>query len=260
MDRQQWPRLEADNAIELLLHLGTSPLAERHVSDKISWVITEIDSNDCNGVMGCRMSEAEADEIITEVLKCFRGVPFIWYVTEDSRPADLGSRLVAHGCIQFSSGNGMAADLFALNDTARAVPGLVIERVRDERQLAQWCDIYNYDRERREPLYASLGLDGDVPFRHYLALLEGQAVGTASLFLGKESAGLYNVEVIPAMQKRGIGTALTLVPFRDARAAGYRVSVLGPSPEGYNMYVRLGFVLHKGVDDWYTLPYAEAPG
>ena len=33
-----------------------------------------------------------------------------------------------------------------------------------------------------------------------------------------------------------------------------------PSPEGYNLYVRLGFVLHKGVHDWYTLPCDEPPG
>jgi GNAT superfamily N-acetyltransferase len=252
-----WPKLEAANARELMLYLGTSPLAERHVDDELAWVITGLDSNDYNGVAWARLDAATADAQIAAVLERFRArnVPFIWYVTEDSHPADLGARLVAQGCVQFSSGNGMAADLLTLNKTVQDVPGLVIKRVGNAAQLAQWCDIYSYDREQREPLYASLGLGGDVPFRHYLALVDGQPVGTASLFLGKEAAGLYNVEVIPAAQRRGIGTALTLAAFEDA--PGYRVGVLGPSPEGYHLFKRLGFVLHKNVDDWYTLPWDE---
>jgi hypothetical protein len=256
MDYQPWPALEAANAHELLVYLGASPLAEHHISDDIAWVITGVDVNDYNGVAWARLPEDRADTTIAEVLARFRArnVPFLWYVTADSRPADLGQRLLAHGCIKLSSGVGMAADLHTTNETQRDVPGLVIRRVTDEADLARWCSVYDDDRERREPLFASLGLNGERPLCHYLALLDGQAVGTSSLFLANESVGLYHVEVVPWAWKQGIGTAITLAPLREARALGYRVAVLAPTPESQNMYRRIGFVLHDGVDEWYTLP------
>jgi hypothetical protein len=37
--------LEAVNWIEMLSFLGTSPLAERHVTDEIEWVIAGVDDN-----------------------------------------------------------------------------------------------------------------------------------------------------------------------------------------------------------------------
>jgi predicted GNAT family acetyltransferase len=258
-DRQRWPEIESANAVELLLHLGKSPLAERYISDEIAWVITDVDSNDYNGVCWARLPDDSADRIIADTLNRFRSqnVPMLWYVTPDSRPADLGERLLAHGCFALSPGTGMAADLQAINEEARDVPGLVIERVTDAAMLAQWGKVYDYDPCKREPLFASLGLDGERPFRHYLALLDGQPVGTASLFLGKEAADLNHVEVIPWARRRGIGTAVTLSALQEARAAGYQLAVLGPSPEGYRMYERMGFKAHTGIQEWYTLPWEE---
>ena len=43
--RERWPLLEAVNMIEMLSYLGTSPLAERHVTDEVEWVITGVWDN-----------------------------------------------------------------------------------------------------------------------------------------------------------------------------------------------------------------------
>lgn len=256
---QHWSELEAANRIEMLVYLGISPLAEKHLTDELAWVITGVLSNDYNGVAWFRLTETQVNPVIAEILGRFssRKVPFVWHVGSDSRPADLAHRLEAHGCRRLHPGVCMGADLLTLNETMRDVPGLVVERVVDEVDLAAWMDVWMYfddgEREPRERLYASLGLGGDQPLRHYLARLGGQPVGVSQLFLGRDVAGLYCVGTLPELRQRGIGTALTLVRLRDARTLGYRLSVLGPTRESQRMYQRIGFELYPSTSvDYYS--------
>jgi GNAT superfamily N-acetyltransferase len=50
------------------------------------------------------------------------------------------------------------------------------------------------------------------------------------------------VGTLPDVRGRGIGRETTLAALRDARAAGYQLSVLGSSPMGLPVYTRIGFV------------------
>ncbi|MBE3558180.1 MAG: GNAT family N-acetyltransferase [Ktedonobacteraceae bacterium] len=102
--------------------------------------------------------------------------------------------------------------------------------------------------------YISLGLAGDQPFRHYLARLHGEPVGALSLFLGREAAGLYNVEVASHARGRGVGTAMTRAVLEEARKLGARIAVVGPTPQSRSMYERLGFVLHHEALPLYCYP------
>ena len=134
-----------------------------------------------------------------------------------------------------------------------------IERVVDEGGVTLWGTfnrtLENDQRdEPREQLYISLGLDGDQPLRHYIVRLGGEPVGALSLFLGQEAAGIYNVEVAPTRQRRGVGTAMTRAVLEEARRFGYRVGVVGPTPESRSMYERLGFVLHRQALPMYWYP------
>lgn len=184
---------------EMLAYFATSPCAQSQLTDGLAWVITGVFSNDYNGVAWARLDEANADQMIEEVLERFRRrkLPFLWHISGDSQPADLDKRLIAHGCERLNSGVCMAVDLSALNEDARPAPGLTIERVTNEVSLAEWFGVWmNFDdgvREPRERLYVSLGLSGNCPLRHYLARLDGRPVGVAQLFLGREAAGIYVV-------------------------------------------------------------------
>jgi len=253
-----WSKLETANRTEMLVHLGKSPLAEKHLTDELAWVITGVLSNDYNGVAWFRLAKSNVNPIIAEILGRFssREVPFVWHMESDSQPADLARRLEVYGCRRLRPGVCMGADLSTLNEKMRNVPGLVIKRVVDAVNLAAWMDVWMHfddgEREPRERLYASLGLDGDQPLRHYLARLDGQPVGVSQLFLSQDAAGLYCVGTLPEVQRQGIGTALTLMPLRDARTLGYRLSVLGPTRESQRMYQRIGFELFPGTSaDYY---------
>lgn len=262
MGRESWPLLEAVNMIEMLSYLGTSPLAERQVTDDIEWVITGVWDNTFNGVVRAHLSEARADLVIDEVARRFRerDLPHLWFLNADSRLPNLEQLLLAHGWIPLRQGVGMAIDLSAMAEPFPPPPGLTIERAINEAGVAQWIDLHPYlenDRrdEPRERLYVSLGLDGDQPLRHYIARLDGEPVGALSLFLGREAAGIYNVEVAPAWQRRGVGTAMTRAVLEEARRPGYGVGVLAPTRESRSMYERLGFVLHRQALPMYWYPH-----
>jgi ribosomal protein S18 acetylase RimI-like enzyme len=259
LERRHWPALEAENQAELLAYLGTASCAERYHSPEITWVITGVDSNDYNGVIWARLNTAEVEHRLPSLVQQFRerGLPALWHLDPATQPPDLGDRLGQLGCLRLQPGVCMAAPLNALSDTLPALPGLTVERVTSRAGLSDWIGVWNHDGDEqtalRELLYADLVLDGAQPLRHYLARLDGEPVGVSQLFLGRRAAGLYSVAVLPAFRRRGIGSALTLLPFRHAQALGYTVGVLGPSPEGQPMYERLGFTLFQSPFIGYAL-------
>lgn len=255
-----WSDAESANRAEMLAYFARSPMVQSHISDKLAWVITGVESNDYNGVAGCRVAENEIEDVITDTLRRFTDskLPFIWYTDVSSQPADLTQRLERHGCKRFTEGVCMGADLLALNTAWPVAPNLVIERVKDDVTLADWMDVWmtldDGIREPRERLYASLGFADDAPLRHYLARLEGRVVAVSQVFLGHETAGLYCVTTLPELRRKGIGRAVVLAALTDAKAAGYRWAVLGPTQDSVQLYEQLGFKMYKSdAAEYYLL-------
>jgi GNAT superfamily N-acetyltransferase len=249
------------NTIEFLLALGRAGGGEEKAAPRLHWIVGGSPLAYHNCVVRADLSPDEVDAAIAASIAAFRahGVPGSWHLGPSARPAELGDRLVAHGFVPGEE-PGMAVDL----RTLVAVPeptGLRIGRVRDTTALDNWTAVLarGFGEGEREAtwvaaMYRRLGYGETSAWRHYLAWLDGEPVGTATLFLAAGVAGIYFVCTDPRYRGRGIGAAVTSVPLRDAHALGYRVGILGASSMGYPVYRRLGFrdYCTLGVYEWMT--------
>ena len=231
-------------------YIGQLPQIDFHADADAIWHATDIPHGTQNRVVQARFATEAADARIEQILAPYRArrVQMFWWLWEDSTPADLGQRLLSHGLQHTRTSQGMAADLAALQEDFTCAPTLRVEPVRTPAQLRQYVEVASVGFDLppivADALYAeflALGLDGARPLRHYIGLLGDEAVGTSTMFLGGGVAGLYTVATLPAARRQGVATALTLAPFREARAEGYRVGVMLPSPTGFQVYLRLGF-------------------
>ncbi|MBB2946600.1 GNAT superfamily N-acetyltransferase [Actinoplanes lutulentus] len=84
-------------------------------------------------------------------------------------------------------------------------------------------------------------------FTGYLAYRRGRAVGTGLGVLSGETAGVFNIGVLPAERGRGLGRALAARTLADGFAAGATTAYLHPSHDGWALYESMGF---RVVDTW----------
>ncbi|MEO7192200.1 MAG: GNAT family N-acetyltransferase [Vicinamibacterales bacterium] len=247
LDKDEWPRVQAENDAELLAYVGTRSGLESYRADNITWVITGVPSRDYNGVVWSHLSEEDADLQVPLLVERFRmhQLPAVWHVDDTSLPLDLGHRLEQLECAPLPPRIRMAAPVVLVTRGMRNLPELSIERVTSIEDLAVWVDIWTETRQEprapREDLYTSLGLNRFEPLRHYLARLGGRPVGVSQLFLGQRGAGVHNVAVREEYHGLGLGTALVQQPLLEARTLGYDLAVLGPTLEHVPAYEALGF-------------------
>ena len=170
-----------------------------------------------------------------------------WCTGPSTQPTELGIALEAFG-FTADEAIGMAADLRSLPQEVSAPPGLVIQRVADIDSMKKWCHVLSIGFEMPDfvgeallDLCRSIGFDSRSTVRHYVAWLNDEPVSASSMFLGAGVAGIYNVATVPEARKRGIGSATTLMPLREARTLGYQAGILHSTQMGVNVYHRLGF-------------------
>jgi GNAT superfamily N-acetyltransferase len=130
--------------------------------------------------------------------------------------------------------------------------------VRDEAGLAAWVETLGsgfgegpVEAEWVGEMYLRSGLD-EGPWRHYIGLLAGEPVATATSFFGAGVVGIYFVFTVERARRMGIGAGITLAALREARDLGHPVGVLGSSEMGYPVYQRLGFeeYCRIGLYEW----------
>lgn len=226
--------------------MGAAGGGEQRETPEVRWSIGGSPIDYHNAVVRAVVPAADADALVAESLAELRkrDLPGSWHVGPSMRPDDLGARLTAAGFAAGGSEPGMAVRMSELV-ASRVVPGLEILRVGDDAALAAWEETLGRgfgegEKEARwvASVFRKLGY-GD-PWRHYLGVLDGVPVATATVFLGAGVAGVYFVMTVPEERRRGIGAAITDAALRAAgEVAEY--GVLGSSPAGRSVYARLGF-------------------
>ncbi|GLV60432.1 GNAT family acetyltransferase [Dictyobacter sp. S3.2.2.5] len=171
---------------------------------------------------------------------------FQWFLAPSEHYQGYADALLAHGLEHDEEEPGMAIELQDLNEDVPPVPGLSILPVQSLAQLELWVRVWLFPLHEaviRQVIgaYARVPFGPDSPNQFYLGLIDGKPVATVCNFYDGCVAAIHYVVTLPEHRRQGIGTAMTLLAAREARARGYRVAVLTASPSGHPVYRRLGF-------------------
>jgi GNAT superfamily N-acetyltransferase len=86
------------------------------------------------------------------------------------------------------------------------------------------------------------------------AHVDGRLAGRAWSFRQDVLAGVFDMEVWPRFQRRGLGTALLSAVCDAARQAGAESAVLNATPEGKLLYSTCGFTqIGQGITWWHPM-------
>lgn len=225
--------------------LGLLPGGERHDEPDLLWFATDIPHFIVNGVYRTRFATHEVDARIEQTLEQYRrrAVPAAWWVGPAEQPANLATRLLAHGLVHHMDVVGMVADVSGF--APPPVPdGLRIEIVGKPEMIRQHIRILNlppviegafYD------LYADLALRRGYPWYRLLGFLDQEPVAVSEVYMADGVAGIYGVATLPWARRRGIGSAMIGAAMAVARQSGCHTAVLDAAEAALGLYRRLGF-------------------
>ncbi|HSD83934.1 MAG TPA: GNAT family N-acetyltransferase [Anaerolineae bacterium] len=229
----------------------------------LAWFISDVSHPLFNGVIHARLTSDRLDGRVRESVMRFKAQnkPMLWWTGPATRPHNLGSALCANGLLHLMDTPGMAVDLETLNKDLTLNPALTVKRVNSPDEVKQWLEPYaaSFELPRKivPQLYEAMlkvGLDEAGSLHHYLGLLNGEAVGSSTLYLAAGVAGVYNVGTLPRMRRQGVGTAMALTPLCAAHERGYRIGILHATEQGYPIYRRLGFKEFCTIGQYLYLP------
>jgi GNAT superfamily N-acetyltransferase len=196
-----------------------------------------------NGVMRAR--DVSLDEAIPEARRRLAGVPWCWWVGDDSDEG-VAEHLIAQDAEQTTQMPVMATDLTEIKDLPDP-EGLTIRHVTDRPGMRDLVTAY------AEPLGVPLDavdtliesemayLSRDPDLIHLAGVIGEKTVGTAVVSLSGEVAALYCIATDAEYRRRGVATAVTLEALRIAREAGHDVATLQASSMGRPVYEQIGF-------------------
>lgn len=240
------------NFIEFVAFIARSGGASRiHEGPQMQRIVTpSVARSVHNTIFRARLSEKNTAAQIKAALADYqkRQLPALWVIGPSSQPADLAERLEASGLMHVLDVPGMALRLADIPPEFPTPPGFSIARVGDLETLRAWGEASSAgfghpgspDAWAFE-VYSRIGFDPGARLHNFIGWLDGEAVASATLFLGEQVAGMYSIATVPQARGLGIGSELTRVPLLFARDRGYSVGVLHSSQMGYRVYERVGF-------------------
>ena len=239
-----------DNAVESIRTWSAWSELELHEEPELLWTLTDIPFPFFNCVVRPRLSPDTVDAAIvaSRSRAAKRCVPLSWWLGPAPSPSDVETRLGDAGFEKTDELIGMGVDLRRLAAPPPSPAGLTIEEVTDRKLFRRWCfllgPIFDFPPQALTAwhrCYEAVGYGPDAPWRHFIALLDGVPVATASLFLGAGVASIANVGTAADLRGRGLGRIISAHPLTLARDAGYHLGTLWASKMGAPMYRRLGF-------------------
>jgi ribosomal protein S18 acetylase RimI-like enzyme len=116
---------------------------------------------------------------------------------------------------------------------------LQLIRVESRLQSKQWSDAFqlafNYF------IHEDVILNSPHSVQYYIAMLNGEVIGTAILYIHNGIAGIHSVGVLPTMRKMGFADEIMKAIINTAVERKASHAVLQASKMGIGIYKRLGF-------------------
>ena len=212
-----------------------------------------------NSVICARDTKPGDDALLDEMLVYYRSrktTSIGWWLEDGVSSQGWGELLKERGFQHQEGSPGMGVDLAKIPDSLPLPEGLEIKRLTEVEDLRAFAHLTNanfrFPPESEPAIFDWLvGVGLEMPLISYLAYLDGQPVGTTSVFYHAGVAGIYSVTVNPQARGKGIGAMLTLQPLLDARDLGYKAGILQASTLGFPVYQRLGFEKNCSLNHFY---------
>lgn len=209
-----------------------------------------------NMVMRYRAPEPVTPAILEEVIAPYRryGLPFQWWLLRENAPAGLRDSLYAVGMRSWGGATMMYLPLPRWEpEYPAATPGVSYGRVSTSAERLDALRIIS--RVFDVPPYPMSRWTSENPaFTLYLAHWGHQPVATVAVLPLGETVGIYHVATLPEARRRGIAGNLLLLALREAQMMGYQTATLTATPEGYRLYLQLGFRVCGLLEQWMAGP------
>lgn len=213
-------------------------------------VVTESDLS-CpffNNVFSAEVPHPNAESVVDDLIGRFssRSVPCFWWSGPVNHDQQVTAILEVRGFVKAFEAAAMA---LKLADLPSQNPGVAeVVEIDSENQMTDWsrtcASAFGFDDSLSgwwRDLFASIPCGGSTPLRHFLACIDGEPVGTASVFIEDGVVGLASVGVREEYRRQGIGSAVTVAALEKASKLGCRLGALFSSPMATSMYESLGF-------------------
>lgn len=213
----------------------------------ISAFVTGVNSSFLNVVIDTRSEQKLNQETILAVTDFFNRhqVPWVWLCTPLAKIHDLER----HEFTLLEEAPGMYFDL------TKPLPSLDtnidIQEMNQSNNLEQWIKPINEgfsssddDDDSYRKLNADLLNKGENKLKHFVAYLDNQVAGAATLFLTNDAVMLHNLATREIFRNRGVGKALAIHRMMLAKKLGFKHCFLDASDAGYQVHKKLGFQVY----------------
>ena len=204
-----------------------------------------IDTPLCNAVVGCKIGEGMADEVVTHIIERFseRKLAHSWWIEGRDESPELLASLERHKLHSIGEFLGMRIDLNFMEVKQAVTSEVTIEVVDD---FLAWSAVIAAAFEMPPAvavaysnLFSTIGFDG--PFIHLSAKKNGKIISTGTLLITPQGGYIYNIATEEKERRQGHATAVMRKLLLCAKQKGCQQIALLASPPSVGLYEKLGF-------------------
>jgi hypothetical protein len=202
-----------------------------------------------NCVINIHTNENEIEKIIETISNEYKSndKEHCWWVTERSDPQSIIQYLLKYGFQKGPVYRGMHVNIENANLTLEMLPKIRVEKIQHIDAIDQWAKPLAEGFKFSQAVSVAFALcykalfSKDRRFINYVAYYEDQLAGSATLFLDKDSAGLYNGAVYSKFRNKGVLTSLAQARLLEAKEQGINEVIIHANNASYNVAAKAGF-------------------